>query len=180
MAEALKQEQTLMPNLWFRLMALEYRTRSNLPFTTEKLRQAGFSRGMRVVDFGCGPGRCTFPTASIVGEEGVVYAVDAHPLAIQMVEKAARKAGLTNIKTIRSSCTTGLEPETIDVALLFDTLHDVDDKEAVLGELHRVLRPKGRLLYKDHTLNGEHLIELMRSSDFRVASKSEILSFVKF
>ncbi len=177
MAEAVKREQRPMPNLWFRLMALEYRTRSKPLFIDEKLRQAGVSPGMSVLDFGCGPGRYTIPTASIVGEEGTVYAVDVHPLALQMVEKAAQREGNTNVRPIRSSCATGLEPETIDIVLLFDTLHDVEDKEAVLAEIRQLLKPNGRLLYKDHTLNGAPLRELMLRSGFRLVEESEVLSF---
>jgi len=87
--------------------------------------------------------------------------------AIQMVERADRKQGLTNVRRA-----TGLGPETIDVAFLFDTLHDVRDKKSVLGELRRVLKPKGRLLYKDHTLNGVPLREMMVQSGFRLVNES--------
>lgn len=134
---------------------------------------------MHALDFECGPGRYTVPIASIVGTEGVVYALDMHPLAIQMVERAARQQGLTNVGSIRSSCATGLGPETIDVAFLFDTLHDVEDMESVLRELRRLLNPKGRLLYKDHTLNGVPLCEMMVQSGFRLVNESGVSSFVK-
>ena len=83
------KQQKPMPNLWFRLMALEHSTRSKRPLPIEALKQAGVSPGMRVLDFGCEPGRYTIPAASLVGPEGIVYAVDVHLLAIRMVEKAA-------------------------------------------------------------------------------------------
>ena len=160
-------------------MALEYRTRKKARSAVDDLRNAGVAKGMRVLDFGCGPGRFALPAAEIVGDLGRVYAVDVHPLAIRMVEKAARMEGLANVRTIQSSCATGLDAETIDVALLFDALHDVLDKESVLGEIRRVLRPKGVLLYRDHTLGGMRVIELMRANDLRLASEASILSFVK-
>jgi len=172
-------KQTPMPNLWFRLMALEYRTRKKPRSAVDDLGSAGVAKGMRVLDFGCGPGRFTLPAAEMVGEGGRVYAVDVHPMAIRMVEKAARTQGLANVQTIQSSCATGLDAETIDVALLFDALHDVVDKESVLGEIRRVLKRKGALLYRDHTLGGMRLVELMRANDFRLASEGSILSFVK-
>jgi len=174
-----KQEQRPMPNLWFRLMALEYRTRSKPLFVVDELRPGGVSAGMHVLDFGCGPGKYTVHAASIVGAEGVVYALDIHPLAIKMVEKTARKQRLTNIRPICSSCTTGLEPATIDLALLFNTLHDVDDKDGVLAEIRRVLKPNGRLVYRDHTLNGTPLLELMQRAGFCLVEESQVQSFAK-
>ena len=172
-------EQRAMPNLWFRLMALEYSTRSKPALAVDMLNRAGICEGMNVLDFGCGPGRYTVPTAWIVGSGGVVYALDIHPLAIRMVENKTRQRGLTNVRLICSSCATGLEFEMLDAVLLLDTLHDVEDKDAVLGEIRRVLKPNGRLLYKDHTLRGAQLITLMKSKGFRMVGEGEMLSFLK-
>jgi len=46
------------------------------------LERAGLKPGQNVLEVGCGPGFFTIPAAHIVGEEGKVYAVDTHPLAI--------------------------------------------------------------------------------------------------
>lgn len=177
--EMLKTSQKPMPNLWFRLMALEYRARSRASNVARELRSLGIEPGMRVVDFGCGPGRYTIPAAAIADATGEVYAFDMHPLAIEAVKKAATREGLANIRTVLTDCATGLRPESVDAVLLFDTLHDVEDKGAVLVELRRVLKPKGRLLYKDHTLNGQPLLSLMRENDFRPWGRAGSLSFVK-
>ena len=177
--EMLKMRQKAMPNLWFRLMELEYRTRSRAQNAARELTAVGIEAGMRVVDFGCGPGRYTIPAAALVGPSGEVFAVDVHPLAMKAVEKAAAKERLVNVRTVRSDCATGLEPESVDAVLLFDALHDVEDKESALAELRRVLKPKGRLLYKDHTLNGPRLLALMRENDLRPWGRSDVLSFVK-
>src|SRR5271157_2547174 len=128
--------QKRMTNLWFRLMALEYRLKSDLETVLGTLKDAGIQPGMSVLDFGCGPGRYSLPAARIVGNDGVVYAVDLHPLAVTMVGKTAKKDGTVNLQTIRSDCDTGLRSDTIDIVLLFDALHDVEDREAVLRELH--------------------------------------------
>jgi ubiquinone/menaquinone biosynthesis C-methylase UbiE len=86
--------------------------------------------GMSVLDFGCGPGRYALPAARMAGSDGRVYAVDVHPLAIRMVEKAARKQGLSNLRSIRSDCASGLDSQSMDVVLLYDALHDVENREA--------------------------------------------------
>lgn len=42
----------------------------------EFLRGVGISRGMKILEFGCGSGNYVIPTARIVGEEWRVYALD--------------------------------------------------------------------------------------------------------
>ena len=177
--EMMKTSQRPMPGFWFTLMAWEYRARSKPGNIIRELTASGIEPGMHLLDFGCGPGRYTIPLATLVGAEGSVCAVDVHPLAIRAVRKEAARQGLTNVRTALSDCATGLKPESIDAILLFDTLHDVEEKEAVLAEMRRVLKPAGRLLYKDHSLNGSRLFALMREDDWRPCGRSEVLSFVK-
>lgn len=157
-----------MNDLWFQLMALEYRLKSRPDFILRELEEAGIRRGMSVLDFGCGPGRYTLPAAELVGRQGVVYGLDVHPLALRAVEKKAQKQGMTNIRVINSDRSTGLDPESVDVVLLYYALHDIEEKDAVLKEIYRVLKPEGRLLYKDHT----NLVPLMLSSGFCLASET--------
>jgi ubiquinone/menaquinone biosynthesis C-methylase UbiE len=164
--------QKQMTNLWFRLMALEYRLKSDSAAVRDTLNDAGIRSGISLLDFGCGPGRYTLPAAKIVGSSGTVYAVDVHPLAIKTVERTAKKARLSNLRTIRSDCATGLPPRSVDAVLLYDTLHDVEDKHVVLAELLRVLKPQGALCYKDHTLKGEQLLSLMKSNGFSLHNET--------
>ena len=56
---------------------------------------------------------------------------------------------MANIETILSNRETGLPDECVDVVLLYDTLHLVRDQQALLEELHRVLKPDG-FLSADH------------------------------
>ncbi len=66
-------------------------------------------------------------------------------LAIKAVEKKARKKRLGNITTILSDRDTQLPEESVDVILLYDTLHMIKDKQALLKELHRVMKANGVL-----------------------------------
>ena len=101
----------------------------------------------RVLDYGCGVGSYTIPAARTVGESGRVYALDIHPIAIERVEKRARKEGLANIETIQSDLATGLPDEHLDFALLIDVYTWIDDKIGLLKEIHRILRPSGKLVF---------------------------------
>lgn len=173
--------QKPMTNLWFRLMSLEYRLKSDSAAVYATLTDAGIESGMTIVDFGCGPGRYSVPAAKLIGDRGTVYAVDVHPLAIHMVERIGVKRQLRNIRTIHSDRDTGLPPSSIDVVLLFDALHDMEDNGAVLRELHRVLKPQGKLSYKDHTFGGEPLLLLMRSNGFSIQNETAMqTTFKKF
>ena len=83
--------------------------------------------------------------AKMVGAKGKVYALDIHPLAVRSVEKKAKKEGLTNITTILSDRDTRLPDQSIDIALTYDMIHMVKDKQALARELHRVLKQNGIL-----------------------------------
>ena len=108
----------------------------------------GAKRGDIILDYGCGIGFNTIPAAEIVGEEGMVYALDIHHLAIKSVEKKMRERGLKNVKTILSDLHTGLPNESIDIVLLYNVLPMVKNRPALIKELYRVLKPGGTLSVK--------------------------------
>lgn len=147
--------QTPMGNTMFRLMSLEFRLKAMVSDPAGLLAAAGVRTGMTLLDFGCGPGRYTIPAARIVGPAGRVYAVDLHPLARAGVGRRARRRGLSNIETLATDSALPLPDASVDFVLLYDTLHDVDRREAVVGELLRVLRAGGVFSYRDHTLDAE-------------------------
>jgi ubiquinone/menaquinone biosynthesis C-methylase UbiE len=96
---------------------------------------------------------------------GTVYALDIHPLAIAKVSKRAAKGNLANIKTILSDRDTGLPDESVDVILLYDTFHLVQDKQALLEELHRVLKPGGFLSADHMHTSRDDFLETMQAGD---------------
>jgi ubiquinone/menaquinone biosynthesis C-methylase UbiE len=132
-------------------MALYLKLRERFGKPRERLASVGLDRGHVVLDYGCGIGSYTLPAAQIVGDKGRVYALDIHPLAIQTVERRARAGNLANITTIHSDRETGLPDESVDVVLLYDVLHSVPYRGALLRELHRILKPDGLLsVLPDH------------------------------
>jgi len=96
----------------------------------------------------------------MVGERGMVYALDIHPLAISAVEKKAKKLGLANISTILSDRDSGLPEESVDVVLLYDTIQSIKDKQALLKELHRVTKPNGLLSILVEHIKVEDVLEI--------------------
>ena len=115
----------------------------------QHLKKIPLKEGMVVVDYGCGPGRYTLPVAQLVGPEGKVFAVDIQPLAIKTVKEKAAKQGLTNVESILiDSYDTGVQGSSIDLVLLVDTFHQIEDHDGLLHEIHRLLKPDG-LLFMD-------------------------------
>jgi 2-polyprenyl-3-methyl-5-hydroxy-6-metoxy-1,4-benzoquinol methylase len=64
------------------------------------LDRAGVSRGMRVLDAGCGPGRLTIPIARRVGSDGEVLALDVQDGMLERVRRRASREGLANVTTL--------------------------------------------------------------------------------
>ena len=154
-----------MPNLAFRGMAFALRLMEPFKRSRERLLETGLKKGQVVLEYGCGIGSYTIPAAQIVGDEGTVYALDIHPLAIRTVKKRGAKENLTNIQTILSDRETGLPDECVDVVLLYDTLHLVGDQQALLEELHRVLKPGGFLSADHMHTDKEDFLETMQAEN---------------
>ena len=163
---------TLEHGFHFRLMALMYRFRDIYAPRKAVLKETGISEGFHVLDYGCGPGSYIGPLAERVGPSGMIYALDMHPLAIQMVERIVGKRKLTNVKTIHSAGETGLPDQSLDGALLYDVFHDLDQPEKVLKELHRVLKPDGLLSFSNHHLGEPEIVSgLTKEGLFRLTKK---------
>jgi len=170
-----------MGNFHFKLMALSLRLRDLLLPRRVVLEEARIKPRCTVLDFGCGPGSYSVAVSDMVGPDGKVYALDIHPLAGRMVQKAAAKKSLKNIETICSDCATGLEDASVDVVLLCDTFHWLTDRYAVLKELHRVLKPNGILLFNDHAMKeGQILSDVTVGGLFGLSRKGKrTYTFVK-
>jgi len=145
------------------------------------LAEVGIQPGYHVLDYGCGPGSYIAPLAKFVGEAGQIYALDVHPLAVQKVQRIASKKGFSSVHTIHSDCQTGLPDQSIDVVLLYDTLHELEEAEKVLMELHRVLKQDGTLSLSDHHLKDDDIQSQMHSKGlFKLSKKGKkTFSFVK-
>lgn len=163
-----------MNSLAFRMMSafLWFRYRGSHP--AEALAEAGLRSGDTVLDFGCGPGGFSIAAASLVGKRGKVYALDIQPLAARTVKQKAEKCGLATIEPITSGRDTGLADKTVDVVLLYDIFHFFKDPDAILAELHRVLKDGGVLSASDHHIKGQRLVEgITRSGLFRFEEKGK-------
>ncbi|MGQ9585202.1 MAG: class I SAM-dependent methyltransferase [Anaerolineae bacterium] len=147
-----------MGTLDFRLTSLWFGLRDLLSPPVSVLGEAGIEPGFCVLDYGCGPGSYSLAAAELVGQSGKVYAADINPRALVRVRGIAAKRGLRNVETVHTDCATGLPDGSVDVVLLYDTYHDLEKPDAVLEELHRVLKPGSTLSFSDHHMEEAQIL----------------------
>ena len=132
--------------------------------------------GERILDVGCGPGFYVAELLERVGQDGSVIGVDSSP---QMLELAARRcAGVANV-TFREGPATALplEDASVDAALSVQVMEYVGAVDLALEELHRVVRPGGRVVIWDvdwstvswHSDAPDRMDEMLREFDAHLA-----------
>jgi ubiquinone/menaquinone biosynthesis C-methylase UbiE len=163
----------LINELVFAWHLIYFKIRDLFLHPAEVLKEAEIKSGFHVLDFGCGTGSYAVAAAEVVGESGKVYALDVHPPSAPFVRKSADKKGLRNIETVTSDCATGLDRESIDVVLFYDTFHMLKDRDAVLRELHRVLKLSGHLSFSDHHMSDDNIVAALTEAGFFELSKKD-------
>jgi ubiquinone/menaquinone biosynthesis C-methylase UbiE len=143
------------------------------PMTT--LQGAGIQPGQTVLEVGCGTGFFTIPAARMIGDEGCLVAMDALSDFIKQVSKKVQSADLKNVRAIkRDALNTGLDAATIDTALLFGVLPwPALPLNLLLPEMHRVLKPEGRLAVWMFPVSGWVPKSILRSGLFTYISKQK-------
>ncbi len=168
-----------MPRIGFAIMKMVLTLRSLFKKPERILHEMGLREGQTVLDYGCGIGSFSIPAAKMVGDDGVVYALDIHPLAIKAVEKKIEKKQIANIKTILSSRGTGLPDESVDVVLLYDVFQMVSDRDKLLDELHRVLKSGGILFATAEHLDPKEFMNIFARGNLftLVEQRGEVFRF---
>ena len=102
--------------------------------------------GNVVADLGAGSGIFAVPLARAVGPGGKVYAVEIDADFFPYIERKAKEQNVTNVRTVLGKPADPTLPATdVDVALLHDVLHHVEDKSGYLRQVVRYLTPAGRV-----------------------------------
>jgi ubiquinone/menaquinone biosynthesis C-methylase UbiE len=103
--------------------------------------------GNTVADLGAGSGLFAGPLAKAVGDKGTVYAVDIDSKLLDHINDKAKQQGLSNVRTVLGRFGDPQLPTTdVDVALLHDVLHHIEDKAGYLKAAARYMAPSGRIV----------------------------------
>ena len=109
--------------------------------------------GEVVLDLGCGAGLDLYFYAGAVGEKGKAYGLD---ISTEMIDKAKtniKSVGLKNVEFVRgSSDKLPFEDDFFDIVASNGIYNLSPDKEKVLAEVYRVLKPGGRTVFSEIVL----------------------------
>jgi arsenite methyltransferase len=109
--------------------------------------------GERVLDLGSGAGMDSLIAAMMVGPEGTVTGIDMTPEMIEKARKGAAELDLSNVTFIDGEAETlPFDDASFDVVISNGVIDLIPDKDAVFGEIYRVLVPGGRVQIADVTI----------------------------
>jgi len=112
--------------------------------------------GETVLDIGCGAGFDSIIAAMRVGPAGRVIAVDMTAAMLEKAAAAAVEARLSNIDfRLGFAEALPVEDASIDLVISNGVINLCPDKMAVMAEVHRVLKPGGRIQIGDIVVHKE-------------------------
>ncbi len=122
--------------------------------------------GEVVLDLGCGAGLDLYFYAQAVGEKGKVYGLD---ISEDMVNKAKRNMEAAGIKNAEIKCghsdSLGFQDNFFDVVASNGIYNLSPDKEAVMKEVFRALKPGGRTVFCEIVLKDKLPEDVRRNID---------------
>lgn len=139
--------------------------------------------GQTIADVGAGTGFFSLPLSQHVGLHGRVYAVDVQDEMLGWIREKIERDGQNNIQLVHAEAEATLLPqESRDLFFLANLWHELNDRQAVLREAQRVLKPEGRIAILDwrpdverefgppldHRLAPESCVEELSQANFAV------------
>ena len=110
--------------------------------------------GMRVADLGCGrTGHFVFSASRIVGDTGIVYAIDIMKDILESLKSRIRSEGFDNVQVIWSDVEiagkTPIPADSLDVCFFINVMFLFKDKISAIKEAKRLLKNGGMLVVVD-------------------------------
>ena len=126
---------------------LERPERENEEAPSKALDLLELKPGMAVADIGAGSGYYSSRIARRVGPTGHVYATDIQQGMIDILERRIKSEGLANMTTILGGADDPkLPPNSIDLAIMVDVYHELQQPQIFLQRLKAAFKPNGRLV----------------------------------
>ncbi len=150
---------------------------------------AGIEKGNKVADIGCHEGYLSFHLSKRVGESGKVFAVDVEEYRLDRLKEYAKERKVQNIEVILGDYDNPkLTKGSVDVVIVMDTYHEMDDYMEILGHIKKALKPNGRILIleklkkqkrgksreeqaRGHTLSSKYVKEELKEAGFIITKE---------
>lgn len=105
-----------------------------------------------VADLGAGTGYFSARLSRML-PKGKVYAVDVEPDMVRYLGERAEKEGLKNLSPVRGSASDANLPEPVDLVLIVDVYHHLEDRPRYFERLKDSLKAGGRVAIIDFRLD---------------------------
>jgi ubiquinone/menaquinone biosynthesis C-methylase UbiE len=126
---------------------LERPERENEEAPSKAIEALDLKPGMVVADIGAGSGYYASRMAKRVGPTGRVYATDIQAGMIALLERRIAAEGLTNVTPILGGMDDPrLPPRSVDLAIMVDVYHELQEPQIFLQRLKEAFKPGGRLV----------------------------------
>jgi predicted methyltransferase len=157
----------------------------------EVVKALSVEDGMHVADLGAGTGYFMPYLSKAVGAAGAVFALEVEPNLLVHLRERAEEGGFANVVPVLTSFDRARLPEaSVDLVLIADTYHHIDDRLEYLRRLRDVLRDEGRVAIVDwfkrelpqgppldHKIARDQVVEEMESAGYRLVDEPKILPY---
>lgn len=147
------------------------------------LKKIGVKKGYTVLDFGCGRGHYALPASKLVGNIGMVYALDKDKSSLRELEDIVEREEIENIDLIDRIKSFFLLNEAVDVVLCYDVLHYMkfSERKIVYNDIREVLRRNAFFsVYPKHSKENSPSGELADTTVREIVMEIEDAGFVFF
>ncbi|NLK85874.1 MAG: methyltransferase domain-containing protein [Clostridiaceae bacterium] len=143
-----------------------------------RLQKAGILQNdMVLVDLGAGDG---YLSRAVASEVASVIAVDLSEAMLRELSKKADRQGIKNIRTILGDgCDMPLSDNSTDIVCANMFLHHIDEPITAIKEMHRILKPGGRVFLADLREHGNREFKDAMHDVWQGFSENEITGWFK-
>lgn len=164
-----------LKNLGFRMMVWTYKIRDLFSPAGEILEEFNINKGDTVVDYGCGPGRYLKKASNLVGENGKVYAVDIHDLAIEYSKAEINQNNLQNVLPVLvQNNDISIDDNIADVIYALDMFHHISKPKIFFQKLSKIIKKDGILFIEDgHQSREDSINKIEQSSLWKIDEQKQ-------